>query len=226
MGLDSYLNKMPRYKNVTPNQISIIEYYFDLEAEKVKGSEYASCTLEEWCGHDESELPDKETIKYFKPFYIKRYSSWDTEKKYGHFGIKEQIGYWRKANQIHSWFVNHVQDGEDDCNYHHEITKEILEELLDTCETVYNSCSMMVGIVKNGETLVDGKWVPNMQPGKVIIDSSVAEDLLPTCSGFFFGNTDYNEYYVEDIKETIDVVTKALETTDFDKEMIYYVSSW
>ena len=72
--------------------------------------------------------------------------------------LYEDVGYWRKANQIHNWFVNHVQDGIDDCDYHHEVTKELLEELLDTCETVYNSCSMMVGLVKNGETLVDGKW--------------------------------------------------------------------
>ena len=140
--------------------------------------------------------------------------------------LYEDVGYWRKANQIHNWFVNHVQDGIDDCDYHHEVTKELLEELLDTCETVYNSCSMMVGLVKNGETLVDGKWKPSMVPGKVIIDSSVAEELLPTCSGFFFGSTDYNEYYVEDIKKTIDIITEVLETTDFDKEEIYYVSSW
>ena len=51
-------------------------------------------------------------------------------------------------------------------------------------------------------------------------------ELLPTTSGFFFGGTDYDEYYVNDIKETIDIVTKVLETTDFEKEMVYYVSSW
>ena len=65
-----------------------------------------------------------------------------------------------------------------------------------------------------------------MQPGKVIIDSSVAEDLLPTCSGFFFGSTDYNEGYVNDIENTIDIITQVFETTNFDKEMIYYVSNW
>jgi hypothetical protein len=24
------------------------------------------------------------------------------------------VGYWRKANAIHRWFVEHVQDGNDD----------------------------------------------------------------------------------------------------------------
>ena len=45
-------------------------------------------------------------------------------------------------------------------------------------------------------------------------------------SGFFFGGTEYDEYYFEDIKDTIEIIKNVLETTDFDKEMIYYVSSW
>ena len=65
-----------------------------------------------------------------------------------------------------------------------------------------------------------------MEDGKLIQDSSVAEELLPTTSGFFFGGTNYDEYYLDDIKETINIITHVLETTDFDKEMIYYVSSW
>ena len=85
---------------------------------------------------------------------------------------------------------------------------------------------MMMGLVENGKTLVDGEWESNMEPGKRIIDPSVADELLPTASGFFFGSTDYDEYYVMDIEATIDIITKVLETTDFDKEMVYYVSSW
>ena len=29
--------------------------------------------------------------------------------------ITEELGYWRKANQIHRWFVENVQDGVDNC---------------------------------------------------------------------------------------------------------------
>lgn len=29
--------------------------------------------------------------------------------------IEEEIMVWRKANHIHAWFVDHVQDGRDDC---------------------------------------------------------------------------------------------------------------
>lgn len=36
----------------------------------------------------------------------------------------------------------------------------------------------------------------------------------------------YDQYYVDNIKETIDIITTVLETTDFETQMIYYVSSW
>ena len=65
-----------------------------------------------------------------------------------------------------------------------------------------------------------------MENGQYVKDSAVAEELLPTTSGCFFGGTNYDQYYVEDIKHTIDVIKNVLETTNFDTQMIYYISSW
>ena len=217
MGLDSMLYRMPRYKNATAKDIQAIEDYLDWVKAKAEEPEYAQCTFKEWCGRE--EIPLKEYIDFYSIFYKKRNSKWFET-------IMEEVGYWRKANQIHAWFVDKVQDGEDDCDYHHEVTKEILEELLDTCETVLASCELVDGKITNGYKFENGKEVPIMEDGKYIKDPSVAMELLPTTSGFFFGSTDYDEYYVNDIKDTIDIVTKVLETTDFEKEMIYYVSSW
>jgi hypothetical protein len=39
---------------------------------------------------------------------------------------------WRKANQIHQWFVDNVQRGEDDCKKY-DVSREQLKELLDLC---------------------------------------------------------------------------------------------
>ncbi len=49
--------------------------------------------------------------------------------------ITERVGYWRKANQIHKWFVNNVQDGEDDCKKY-GVPFEKLLELKSLCEKV------------------------------------------------------------------------------------------
>lgn len=43
------------------------------------------------------------------------------------------VAYWRKANQIHGWFVDNVQRGEDDCGEYF-VSKEQLTELLELCK--------------------------------------------------------------------------------------------
>ena len=40
--------------------------------------------------------------------------------------------YWRKANAIHNWFVDNVQDGDDDCKENYVETEQ-LEQLLADC---------------------------------------------------------------------------------------------
>lgn len=227
MGLDSYLNKMPRYKRITATKVSVIEDYLDwMRKKEDPKSEARNYTLKEWCGVEPNDVPTQDYVDFYEQFYKTRYPVWDTEHKYGWECIIEQVGYWRKANHIHDWFVKNVQDGEDDCRYHNEVTKEALEELLDVCETVLANSELVDGQIQNGYHSENGQMVPTMEDGKYIKDPSVAMELLPTASGFFFGGTDYDEYYLSDVKETIDIITKVLETTDFDKEMIYYVSSW
>ena len=228
MGLDMYLERMPRYGNTTPSEVSAIESYFSWKAEKENPESKArNYTLKEWCGVDFKTLPPKDVRDFYSSQGKYGYAYWDTEQKYsGRYRIIEEVGYWRKANQIHNWFVENVQDGVDDCGYHNEVTKEDLEELLNICEIVLSSCELIDGKINNGYSYENGVRTPIMEDGKYIKNSSVSEKLLPTTSGFFFGSTSYDEYYVEDIKNTIDIIKKVLETTDFDKQMVYYVSSW
>ena len=54
---------------------------------------------------------------------------------------------------------------------------------------------------------------------------SLAEDLLPIEEGFFFGATDYNEWYYKDIQDTILVFDKLL-SENLDQWDFYYSSSW
>ena len=39
-----------------------------------------------------------------------------------------EVGYWRKANAIHKWFVENVQKGKDNCEKY-QVSKEQLENL-------------------------------------------------------------------------------------------------
>lgn len=103
-----------------------------------------------------------------------------------------EAAYWRKANEIHAWFVDNVQDGIDKCD-EFDVSREQLAQLKTVCQTV-------------------------------LADHSKAEDLLPTRSGFFFGGTDYEEYYFESLKNTIEKIDQVLA---LPKEWDFtYQSSW
>ena len=127
--------------------------------------------------------------------------------------ITELVGQWRKANAIHDWFVQNVQDGEDNCK-EFDVELSQLQELYDACVLVRDNTKLVDGQIKNGSSYkqVDGKLVEEkiMVPGKTVVDKSVAEDLLPTTSGFFFGSTDYDEYYMQDILDTIKILEPIL----------------
>ena len=49
--------------------------------------------------------------------------------------ITEQVCSWHKADVIHSWFVDNVQDGEDNCARYY-VTTEQLQELAGGCQKV------------------------------------------------------------------------------------------
>lgn len=58
---------------------------------------------------------------------------------------------------------------------------------------------------------------------QVEADNSLAEVLLPSASGFFFGGTEYDEWYFKDISNTITILEEALADGNAD---YYYSSSW
>lgn len=55
--------------------------------------------------------------------------------------ITESVGYWRKANAIHAWFVKNVQGGVDECQRSY-VPAEMLLELKKACESVLSDNSL------------------------------------------------------------------------------------
>lgn len=138
----------------------------------------------------------------------------------------EQVAYWRKANAIHKWFEDHCADGNIENCADYYVSKEQLEELLNTCKRINAASKLVQGKVSDGYRFEDGKKVPMYRIGSVIEDPSVAQELLPTQDGFFFGDTSYDEWYLENVRNTIEQIAGILETTDFDHEDIEYHAWW
>jgi|SRR6056297_1531422 len=112
--------------------------------------------------------------------------------------VEVEAMYWRKANAIHRWFVDNVQDGVDECQ-ETWIDPQKLYELRDVCSAV-------------------------------LADRSQAATLLPSQSGFFFGGTDYDDYYFDDVEATLKWLNGLLVKDTFDEKFkkwdFYYQASW
>ena len=221
MGLDMFMNRTKKIDDMTLEEILMTAEYVNFLNRPEK---YKSSTFETWYNGDMSKVREDKIDKVIANIHT-CYSSWDTEKEYGYTDVSDGVAYWRKANAIHNWIIENCADGVDECQII-ELTKENLESLLDAAKTVKKNSKLVNGTVNNGYTFENGKEVPYIQEGKVIEDPSVAIELLPTTSGFFFGSTDYDEWYLEDIKSTIEQITKILKTTDFDTEYVSYHASW
>jgi hypothetical protein len=113
--------------------------------------------------------------------------------------VVEEVGYWRKFNALHNWFVNECGDGEDNCQEIYIGDK--LPELLETLQKV--------------------KEVYDSNPPD---KEEQLDDIFPTSSGFFFGGTEYDEYYIQEVNETINLLTELLK--EDENGDYYYQASW
>ena len=60
----------------------------------------------------------------------------------------------------------------------------------------------------------------------VLNDHNLAPILMPTSRGFFFGGTEYDEWYFEDLEETVNKLIKVINEVDWDKDEVYYYEWW
>ena len=214
MALIMYLTKAPRYENVTVKEIQLIESYLSWQREKEIGSRYASDTFEQWCGHSESELPGKNIIEHYKKFYTKKLGYIEGIGKSEIYGLFEHSARIVKANQLFNWFINHVANGSMDKEYH-EVTKEQLLLLSDTCRKVKDNFKL---IGKNKYSNED----------EYEVNEKNAKELLPLMDkvGYFFGPRVYGELYAEQVIKMISIIDEILATTNFEEQVVYFNAIW
>ena len=126
--------------------------------------------------------------------------------------ISIEVGYWRKANAIHGWFVKNIQEGNDDCGTY-DVDVSQLKDLRDLCSKILTEYEIH-------EKLMGDK------------PRALAEKLLPPTSGCFFGSYEYDEDYIQDLKDTVEIIDKAVEGYEkneadgFTWVDFQYSSSW
>lgn len=141
--------------------------------------------------------------------------------------VEEDVMYWRKANHIHAWFVENVQSGNDD-QRKYLVDWDVLRNLLMLCEKVIEASRLGDGMVYAGTEWSRENPVPTerRELGRVIEDPTVAMELLPTRSGFFFGSTEYDEGYLNDVVRTRDWAKSMIEDHENGVPGDIEYSSW
>lgn len=64
--------------------------------------------------------------------------------------VTVNFGYWRKANAIHKWFVDNVQEGVDDCR-EYWVSNEDMQSLLDTVNKVLRDTTLAPTLLPTAE---------------------------------------------------------------------------
>ena len=121
--------------------------------------------------------------------------------------IETQVGYWRKANSVHKFFVDMVQNGKDDCN-EYEVPQKVIRLLRMKANKILNAnYASRIGLKGSGVSEECKR---------------VAKKHLPPSEGFFFGSYDMDRWYIEDLERTVEICNDAL----FSKADLYYRASW
>lgn len=68
------------------------------------------------------------------------------------------------------------------------------------------------------EVTTDDLWELRNRCSEVLTDHTLAETLLPTCSGFFFGSAEYDANYFKDVLGVLDVCESLLKHSLNDGE--------
>lgn len=126
-------------------------------------------------------------------------------QRYDAINPRKEVGYFRKVNLLLPYF-NYI----DNCTYQ-EVTLEDVDDLLNKCETILK-------MAEEAKETLEGYCKADWK--------AYAEENLPTTSGFFFGGTEYDDYYLADVKEVAETFTTIHDTTDWEKDIVEMFCWW
>lgn len=114
-----------------------------------------------------------------------------------------ELAYFRKVNFLVMFMENY---GEVENCVPMPLSKDIIEELIERCDKVIN----LYETTEDKTKFAEG-----------------AKEILPTTAGFFFGSTDYDEYYLDDVKDVKEYmetsVLPAFDSLNEDEEIIFHI---
>jgi hypothetical protein len=110
--------------------------------------------------------------------------------------VEEQVGYWRKANAIHKWFVDNVQDGNDNCSTYFVDIPDLMN-LLDVCKEVKNNPEKAEELLPPqegcffGDVSIDQYYFHNINHTIEILEGVLSEQVIAKNGRAFYPSDFY-----------------------------------
>lgn len=152
---------------------------------------------------------------------------WKTSKNKHDLELTE-VGYFRKVNCLLPFFGY-----EDNCEYlevdEHQMKElvKVAKELLKEHHAINSSIlsyKEMLKVYKDNKEQT--KEIQEKMAALWANFAEIAHANLPTTDGFFFGSTEYNEWYVNDLTEIVNVFEEILDSTDFEIDQVVMYCWW
>lgn len=209
MGLDIFIHKVKNVRNSKCEPLKSIKEYAEINAQRAKDKIKA---FADTCIKDLESLKDNAEsykVAYDKIFNvkIKEYTKcyWIVEK------MQERVHSVQEVKEFFDDFIDFYYPEEDayfrKVNFIYKYFQYKLED-----EQCFIEKEDLLDIIERCE--------------KVLADDTQAEELLPTQCGFFFGSTDYDDYYFDNVADCKKQMEHLLEDFDDNTDIIYVVMSW
>lgn len=206
------LFRAPQLHDCLLSDLWCIDYYFNLEKDAIgKGmtkEQIRSYITKKYPKFSE-DFPHVTQIENYRPYYKEhtgKLASMEGEKYYS---IIEPVDAFYRERFIVYWFINNTLPDYPDFNRTTIVTKEQLERLYNACEKVKQEAICCVGENQRGEK-------------EYKVDIMHAADILPPYYDAFFTNPAYAAMYAERVIQIADELQELLNTTQFDKEKIFF----
>ena len=136
--------------------------------------------------------------------------------------IVEDVAYWWKFNALHTWFVDECAEGEDDCKEIYVSSDKLFEllNILKEVKKIINKAKKKKVSIKTGWNNDDNAY----EEIEMYDCDDELEQIFPTRGGFFFGSTEYDEQYKQNVEKTIEMLENELIYEGSGE--YYYKSSW
>ena len=153
----------------------------------------------------------------------------DYDTSWSCYTVQFPLMYWRKSNQIHQWFVQHVQGGKDNCE-EYSVSLDKLKVLSNVIESAVVSPSMACELMPTAEGFFFGSqeydkdYFEDLKNTKTQIDKIIAYQTAAEnahkCRWLNL-KTHNGTMSTEEFNEKFPTLTKDIPFDDF-----YYQSSW